>query len=314
MISVIVPVFQAERYLPACIASLTAQTFQKTEIILVDDGSTDGSPALCDAYARSYRQVRVIHQQNGGVSRARNAGIQAAAGDFLAFVDADDWVEPFFLAHLREAFDDNVDMALCAMEDDQGLALKRETIPVARLQIQPSRYLFHVYTSFVSNKLFRSSIIRENHLQFTPGMGRGEDACFTMGYLSHSRMISVVPEVGYHYRRHSGSAMHHFSESACRDECALLQTQYEFFHRHALGAEETAYRLWEYGKTLSVLRAAASGTGGEFAGYVRILQSQPRYAWSIQNPPDEAGKKGKLAAHLWKKGRLSLLRQLLRTM
>ena len=101
-ISVIIPVYKVERYLDACVASVAGQTFSDLEILLVDDGSPDGCPALCDAWARRDARVRVIHRPNGGLSAARNSGIDAATGTCLAFVDADDTLDPDVL---RRAWD-----------------------------------------------------------------------------------------------------------------------------------------------------------------------------------------------------------------
>ena len=101
-ISVIVPVYKVERYLGACVSSVLAQTFEDFEVILVDDGSPDGCPALCDAWAQKDPRVRVIHRENGGLSAARNTGIEAAKGRFLTFLDSDDRLEP---DTLRRAYD-----------------------------------------------------------------------------------------------------------------------------------------------------------------------------------------------------------------
>ena len=95
-ISVIVPVYNVERYLTRCIDSILAQTYQNFELILVDDGSTDGSGTLCDSYMKKDSRIKVIHKKNGGLSDARNSGIDAAEGEFLSFIDSDDWVRPDF--------------------------------------------------------------------------------------------------------------------------------------------------------------------------------------------------------------------------
>ncbi|MDR3314701.1 MAG: glycosyltransferase, partial [Oscillospiraceae bacterium] len=91
LISVIVPVYNVEPYLPKCLDSIVSQTYANLEIILVDDGSTDASGSICDAYAAKDERVRVIHQANGGVAAARNAGLDAAVGEYIQFVDSDDW-------------------------------------------------------------------------------------------------------------------------------------------------------------------------------------------------------------------------------
>ncbi|MDE6992490.1 MAG: glycosyltransferase, partial [Lachnospiraceae bacterium] len=94
LISVIVPVYNVEKYLDRCVESLLGQTYRRLEIILVDDGSTDGCGAMCDGYAQRDSRVRVIHKRNGGLSDARNAGLAAASGSYIGYVDSDDWIEP----------------------------------------------------------------------------------------------------------------------------------------------------------------------------------------------------------------------------
>ena len=93
-ISVIVPVYKVEKYLDRCVESIVNQTYKNLEIILVDDGSPDNCPAICDAWANKDERIKVIHKENGGVSSARNRGIDAATGDYIGFVDSDDWIEP----------------------------------------------------------------------------------------------------------------------------------------------------------------------------------------------------------------------------
>ena len=113
-ISVIVPVYKVERFLPACIDSLLAQTFTDFELILVDDGSPDNCPALCDAAAEKDNRVRVLHKPNGGVSTARNAGLDMARGKWIAFVDSDDSVQPDYLEKMHTAaLAVGADIALC---------------------------------------------------------------------------------------------------------------------------------------------------------------------------------------------------------
>ena len=125
-ISIIVPVYKTERFLSACISSILAQTFTDFELILVDDGSPDNCPALCDAAAEKDSRVRVIHKQNGGVSTARNAGLDAAQGNWIAFVDSDDTVEPEYLEKMHKAaLEMGADFAICSSQciDETGKTL-----------------------------------------------------------------------------------------------------------------------------------------------------------------------------------------------
>jgi V/A-type H+-transporting ATPase subunit B len=125
-ISIIVPVYQVEKYLNECIDSILAQTFTDFELILVDDGSPDNCPALCDAAAKRDSRVRVIHKQNGGVSTARNAGLDAAQGNWIAFVDSDDTVEPEYLEKMHKVvLETGADFAICSSQciDENGKTL-----------------------------------------------------------------------------------------------------------------------------------------------------------------------------------------------
>ena len=113
-VSIIVPVYNVEKYLPRCVASLRAQTLADIEIILVDDGSPDGCPQMCDRFAAEDARIRVVHKANGGVSDARNAGIAAARGKYLAFVDSDDFAEPeMFGTMLETAVSHDCDVVMC---------------------------------------------------------------------------------------------------------------------------------------------------------------------------------------------------------
>ena len=114
LVSVIVPVYQVAAYLPACLKSLMAQTYQDFEVIVIDDGSTDEGPAICDKYAQGDRRIRVVHQENCGLSAARNAGLDRARGEYVAFVDSDDVVAPGFIEALLVALvDSGADIAQC---------------------------------------------------------------------------------------------------------------------------------------------------------------------------------------------------------
>ncbi len=127
LISVIIPVYRVEEYLRRCVDSVLAQTYRETEIILVDDGSPDGCPAICDSYAARDRRVCVIHQENQGLSGARNSGIEKAEGQYLAFVDSDDYLDPEFLEELyRACKETDSDMSVCPWEYVRGEAISKK--------------------------------------------------------------------------------------------------------------------------------------------------------------------------------------------
>lgn len=126
MISVIVPVYKVEKYLDQCVASIVSQSFSDLEIILVDDGSPDNCPAMCDAWAKRDSRIRVIHKENGGLSDARNAGMAAAKGSFIGFVDSDDIIPPEMYQVLFSLLkQDDSDIAACGIKQfgDKGASL-----------------------------------------------------------------------------------------------------------------------------------------------------------------------------------------------
>ena len=121
LISVIVPVYNVERYLPRCIESILKQTYTNFELILVDDGTPDRSGIICDRYAEKDSRIRVIHKENGGVSTARNAGIDAAKGEWITFVDSDDWVSVKYLELLAECLDQNDYDLIVGAKENRGV-------------------------------------------------------------------------------------------------------------------------------------------------------------------------------------------------
>ena len=213
LISVVIPVFNAAPYLRRCVDSLLAQTCQDFELILVDDGSTDGSAEMCDEYEaesdrRGKAHVRTLHQENAGVSAARNHGIEVAQGDYISFVDADDWVEPGFLEAFAREIESNrqegreVDMVVQGYWNHEG---KEMQVPYA-FYGTPGEVSSELYrlegkrlVGYVWNKVFRRASLEEHHVRFNPEIPIGEDFVFSMAFLSHTASMAVVPYVGYHY-------------------------------------------------------------------------------------------------------------------
>ena len=131
LVSIIIPVYQVEKYLDKCIASVVGQTYQNLQIILVDDGSTDRSPAICDNWKEQDSRITVIHQPNGGLSRARNAGLKIATGEFVGLVDSDDWIEPLMIETLLSALQETAaDIAVGGFE---GFAEDSKSITYVKL-------------------------------------------------------------------------------------------------------------------------------------------------------------------------------------
>lgn len=256
-ISIVVPVYQAQDYLNECINSLLAQEFQDFELILIDDGSTDASAEMCDSFVQKDARVRVFHQKNAGVSAARNRGIAQARGEYIAFVDADDWVERSFLSNLYATIGD-AQIVLCGVDDGEEYRPPMETFRFQKMATMPSRYAKLVYTNYAINKLYRRDLLLPVGPRFVESMKRGEDAMFIASCLTRCEFVAVCPKILYHYRENPKSATHYFYEGVCRDEDALWHAQSVLFSPNQMSQKErNCYNRWLYGRIISVLRYIA---------------------------------------------------------
>ncbi len=212
-ISVVVPVYKVEAWLPACVDSLLKQDFDDFELILVDDGSPDGCGAICDEYARKDERVRVIHRQNGGLSAARNSGIEAARGQYIAFVDSDDWVAPDYLSRMyKTAQTQQADLVVCGVEDtpDSGQRLAEPALTGPQQEgLFTGRELIgcflgpcSTYYTVAWNKLYRASLWQE--LRYPEGMIHEDDAVAPCLYAACGRVVCLAQPL-YFYRLRQGS-------------------------------------------------------------------------------------------------------------
>ena len=170
-VSVIIPVYNVEQYLKVCLDSILCQDFSDYEILLIDDGSKDSSPAICDEYAQKYSHVQVIHQENKGQGGARNTGIRAAKGEFLLFVDSDDSLKSGALRAVYEAAAaQDADVAVFGMDcvDEQGrVTATRTPTESGTVVLQDNSLTFTFFKdSYVWNKLYRRSLLAENGIVF----------------------------------------------------------------------------------------------------------------------------------------------------
>ena len=209
-ISFVIPVYNCKDYLPACVDSIRVVGAEDYEILLIDDGSTDGSGAVCDELAERYPEIRVIHQDNGGVSAARNRGICEVLGEFILFVDADDTLVPF-TSQIMESLNEGTDMVIFGMEFrhyHKSQCVGKETMAVngmirGELQNLPSCFeeLFSWnYLSSACNKFIKRSVLVDHNLHFDARLTNYEDLAFTLQVLSKCASFAAVPQVHYLYR------------------------------------------------------------------------------------------------------------------
>ena len=220
-VSIIVPVYNAEKYLFRCVDSILNQTFKDFELLLIDDGSTDKSGEICDGYTEKDNRIRVFHKENGGVSSARNVGLNNAKGEWIAFVDADDMLFTYSLEFMIGKVSEKVDLVICGYNiyNEKG----KETFSTA---IKPRNeyislndgikimFADYYYNGYLFNKLFKYSIIQKNKLLFSENIYYNEDRLFCVKYiLSLNQKIYYSSEPIYMYMQHADSAIFSLSKS-----------------------------------------------------------------------------------------------------
>ena len=210
-ISIIVPVYNVEKYLSACVDSILEQTFSNFELILIDDGAKDNSGKICDDYERKDKRIKVIHKENAGVSEARNAGLEIATGEYIAFIDSDDCVDADYLEYaLSETKKRNVDMFISGIVMEYFTA-EKEAIQYTITQPQQLtvKGLFEKLQLDYPQicicgpwcKLYRNSIVQQNQIRFDKNLSNGEDTCFNLDYFKKIKTVFFSDQIFYHYRR-----------------------------------------------------------------------------------------------------------------
>ena len=214
LISVIVPVYRVEEYLERCVKSILSQTYKNLEVILVDDGSPDQCPAICDACAEKDARVKVIHQENKGLSGARNAGIDAASGEYLAFVDSDDYVSPHFIEELYQLLQDTgCAIGQCRFSYVKGDGLVEEG-DSAFCIYRGESLMEQLYgpeekaTCFVVawNKLYRAELFKETGIRYPEGRIH-EDEATTYRLFHEAKKLAFLDRALYGYYTENGGSI-----------------------------------------------------------------------------------------------------------
>lgn len=200
-ISVIVPVYKAEKYLHRCIDSILAQTFTDFELILVDDGSPDGSGAICDEYAQKDKRVKVIHKENGGVSSARNAGLDKVIGKWVTFIDADDYIEQGFFNIPEEATEDLLIQNYKFFGDnDKVVCFQKKIIKEVYIPEFLNENLHKEWLRAPWAKFYKTDIIKNKNIYFPLNIKIGEDALYIQEYLHYTKSVNFIATSQYMYK------------------------------------------------------------------------------------------------------------------
>lgn len=251
-VSVIVPIYNVDMYLKRCIDSIINQIFTNIEIILVNDGSLDTSPQICDDYARLDSRIKVIHKENGGLSDARNVGISVSRGRYLAFVDSDDYLDPSYLAVLYYAAERNgCDISSCnyaIYKQEKGTHKTinvRKPLPgmttgkkICRLTIRDFRSRAYVWNKLYKRELFfNRDMIRFPKMYF-------EDTATTPRLMYYAKRVVVVDKCLYYYTKRKGSIVSHLDVKKMSDYINALGVLRNFFEKHGCYREFKWSHRW----------------------------------------------------------------------
>lgn len=240
LISVIVPVYMIERYIGICIESIINQTYYNLEIILVDDGSRDRCSQICDLYAKKDRRIKVIHKKNGGLVSARKAGLMAASGKYIGYVDGDDWIEPGYYEAMHCAMEAADADIVCAGQSrdlfDQsecfynsypaGIYEGKRLKALYRSMISQDVFFHPGITTYVWNKLFKKELLYFSQMNVDERITIGEDAAVTYPALLNCKRVCVMENVSYHYRQREDSMLK--QSSSFEDDARKLKYLYEY--------------------------------------------------------------------------------------
>jgi len=227
LLSIVVPVYNAEKFLPDCIESILSQEYRNLELLLINDGSTDGSGKICDAYAQKDKRVKAYHILNSGAAVARNLGMDYATGEFVGFVDADDTVEPeMYRTMVESAQKSNADIVMCGFymvidgHKQRSVCIQSsESVLDGNEEVRNEllkRYYQGTETGLASmcNKLYRLDFLNENRFRMEEGKVRGEDYWLNFYALKKAERVVVLPVALYNYRQvNSSSVMHTFRQT-----------------------------------------------------------------------------------------------------
>lgn len=265
-LSIVIPVFNVEKYLRQCVNSVLNQTMQDIEIILIDDGSTDKSGEICDEYARKDKRVRVIHKSNEGLSCARNDGIDASTAQYIMFVDSDDWVDSDYCElPFKTAIKHNADLVFFRYSSSSQLSGQEPVEPTYFSRIHAIRFIYQNHAGMAWNKLYHRSMFQNT--RFMAGKYY-EDGPFGIEILENASNIYYIDKSLYHHRDRSGSITNTGSKDISNDYYLMSSLTATEIERMGLKTEADTFRL-EYNWTYLVRYGRKAPYAKECINYLR---------------------------------------------
>lgn len=272
-ISVVIPVHNAREDLPRCLSSLMAQLSGEDEILLIEDSSTDGSDALCDSYAAQHPQIQCFHVRFGGPSPTRNYGLRHAKGQYILFVDSDDWVDGQAVQLLLDRAEDH-ELVVGGYYFETAAAVTEKRL-AGKTALPKEQVLTLYQTELLNvlwNKLFRGDIIRKNGIAFDENLKKGEDLLFILQYLHHVQTpIAIIDRCIYHYISKDTGINRSHKETMDQKRDRTLQMIEAF---HLLVTDKT--RLTQQMLNL-YFRHIRDYAAGENAGKLRLIRREARH-------------------------------------
>lgn len=247
LISIIIPVFNGEEFVENCIESVMKQTLKEVQIIIIDDGSADHTLEILNKLAVKDKRITVIHQDNEGVSKARNVGLQAVTAEWVLFVDADDTIDPDYCASMLEAarfLEADVVIAHPYIEEQpqNDILQEKEKLIQACLSYDEMSYPFNIDAPW--GKIFRYRVIYERHICFPEKLIRSEDAFFCLQFYEVAEKIGILNQFGYCHTEREGSLCHSFTKNAPQILENVLHENYQWVMKNHPNEKEYMSALW----------------------------------------------------------------------
>lgn len=243
LVSIIVPIYNVEKYIERCVESLCCQDYENIEIILVDDGSPDKSAMIIDKLAEKDSRIIIIHQKNQGVSAARNAGLDASHGSYIMFVDGDDWVESDYVSYFVQLLRQNdchIAMNRNNFSDSQKKSSEKNFLVCAEKAIEWI-YLGDIFVA-VWNKIYNTKFLNDNNIRFDESIWYGEGMLFNIDCLQYTDMVVVGEKCVYHQTPNPESAMRKFSLESNYCGIKSLEIQKDHWNKRNKKIE----KAWDY--------------------------------------------------------------------